>query len=78
MTAAFLDREANGLTVARVDSVVVVDQQAERFSLLLPVGKGCGRGDKYVTVIIDLTGVRDGTGSARLLDICLFYSSRCV
>lgn len=23
------------------------------------------RGDKYVTVIIDLTGVRDGTGLAR-------------
>jgi transposase len=27
------------------------------------------RGDKYVTVIIDLTGVRDGTGPARLLDM---------
>lgn len=27
------------------------------------------RGDKYVTVIIDLTGVRDGTGTARLLDM---------
>lgn len=27
------------------------------------------RGDKYVTVIIDLTPVRDGTGSARLLDM---------
>ena len=27
------------------------------------------RGDKYVTVIIDLTGIRDGTGSARLLDM---------
>ncbi|WP_047692798.1 ISL3 family transposase, partial [Kocuria sp. ZOR0020] len=26
------------------------------------------RGDKYVTVIIDLTPVRDGTGPARLLD----------
>jgi transposase len=26
-------------------------------------------GDKYVTVIIDLTPVRDGTGSARLLDM---------
>jgi len=25
-------------------------------------------GDKYVTVIIDLTPVRDGTGPARLLD----------
>ena len=27
------------------------------------------RGDKYVTVVIDLTGVRDGTGPARLLDM---------
>lgn len=27
------------------------------------------RGDKSVTVIIDLTGVRDGTGTARLLDM---------
>lgn len=27
------------------------------------------RGDKYVTVVIDLTGVRDGTGPARLLDV---------
>jgi transposase len=27
------------------------------------------RGDKYVTVIIDLTGVRDGSGPARLLDM---------
>ena len=27
------------------------------------------RGDKYVTVIIDLTPTRDGTGPARLLDI---------
>ena len=27
------------------------------------------RGDKYVTVIIDLTPVRDHTGPARLLDM---------
>jgi transposase len=27
------------------------------------------RGDKYVTLIIDLTGVRDGTGPAWLLDM---------
>jgi transposase len=27
------------------------------------------RGDKFVTVIIDLTGVREGTGPARLLDM---------
>lgn len=37
---------------------------------------GCGhvwrhtrRGGKYVTMIIDLTGIRDGTGPARLLDM---------
>jgi transposase len=27
------------------------------------------RGDKYVTVIVDLTGIREGTGPARLLDM---------
>jgi transposase len=27
------------------------------------------RGDKYVTVVIDLTGIRDGTGPSRLLDM---------
>src|SRR5699024_11541972 len=27
------------------------------------------KGDKYVTVIIDLTPVRDGTGPSRLLDM---------
>ena len=27
------------------------------------------RGDKYVTVVIDLTAIRDGTGPARLLDM---------
>ena len=27
------------------------------------------RGDKYATVIIDLTGIREGTGPARLLDM---------
>jgi transposase len=27
------------------------------------------RGDKFVTVIIDLTGIRHGTGPARLLDM---------
>jgi len=27
------------------------------------------KGDKYVTVIIDLTGIRDGSGPARLLDM---------
>jgi hypothetical protein len=27
------------------------------------------RGDKFVTVIVDLTAFRDGTGPARLLDM---------
>lgn len=33
------------------------------------VGRHTRRGDKYVTVIIDLTVIRDGTGPARLLDL---------
>jgi len=33
------------------------------------VGRHTRRGDKYVTVIIDLTGIRSGTGPARLLDM---------
>jgi transposase len=34
------------------------------------------KGDKYVTVIIDLTGIRDGTGPARLLDMVEGRSKR--
>jgi transposase len=34
------------------------------------------RGDKYVTVIIDLTGIRDGTGPARLLDMVVGRSKQ--
>ena len=46
----------------RFDGVTVigVDEHAWRHTR---------RGDKYVTVIIDLTGIRDGTGPARLLDM---------
>ncbi|MCK0438734.1 ISL3 family transposase [Gordonia alkaliphila] len=40
--------------------VVGVDEHAWRHTR---------RGDKYVTVIVDLTPVRDGTGPARLLDM---------
>jgi len=40
--------------------VVGVDEHAWRHTR---------RGDKYVTVIIDLTPIRDGTGPARLLDM---------
>jgi len=48
--------------VARFDGVAVlgVDEHVWRHTR---------RGDKYVTVIIDLTGIRDGTGPARLLDM---------
>ncbi len=34
------------------------------------------RGDKYVTVIIDVRSVRDGTGPARLLDMVEGRSKR--
>src|SRR5690606_39835343 len=33
------------------------------------VWRNTRRGDKYVTVIIDLTPIRDGTGPARLLNM---------
>jgi len=35
------------------------------------------RGDKYVTVIIDLTPIRDATGLGRLLDMVKADRSRC-
>jgi transposase len=46
----------------RFDGVAVigVDEHVWRHTM---------KGDKYVTVIIDLTGIRDGTGPARLLDM---------
>ena len=54
----------------RLDGVAVigVDEHAWRHTR---------RGDKYVTVIIDLTPVRDGTGPARLLDM-VFGRSKAV
>ena len=36
------------------------------------------RGGKYVTVIIDLTGIREGTGPARLLDMVSGRSKQAV
>jgi len=47
---------------ARLDGVKVVGVDEH-------VWRHTRRGDKYVTVIIDLTPVRDGTGPARLLDM---------
>jgi transposase len=40
------------------------------------VWRHTGRGDRYVTVIIDLTPIRDGTGLARLLDMVEAAPSR--
>jgi transposase len=47
---------------ARFDGVAVVGVDEH-------VWRHTRRGAKYVTVIIDLTGIRDGTGPARLLDM---------
>jgi transposase len=47
---------------ARFDGVKVVGVDEH-------VWRHTRRGDKYVTVIIDLTPIRDGTGRARLLDM---------
>ena len=47
---------------ARFDGVTVIGVDEH-------VWRHTRRGDKYVTVIIDLTPVRDGTGPARLLDM---------
>ena len=53
---------------------VLIDDPA-RFEGVTAVGvdehvwRRTRRGDKYVTVVIDLTGIRDGTGPARLLDM---------
>jgi len=64
---------ANDAVLAEGKQVLIDDP--DRFDGVAVVGvdehvwRHTGRGDKYVTVIIDLTGVRDGTGPARLLDM---------
>lgn len=50
----------------RFDGVAVVGVDEHVWRHTRPGKRG---GDKYVTVIIDLTPVRDGTGPARLLDM---------
>ncbi len=47
---------------ARFDGVAVIGVDE-------PVWRQTRRGEKYVTVIIDLTPIRDQTGPARLLDM---------
>ncbi|MBA2774588.1 MAG: ISL3 family transposase [Nocardioidaceae bacterium] len=76
-------RVADGLGVAwntANDAVLaegtrVLIDEAARFDGVAVIGvdehvwRHTRRGDKYVTVIIDLTSIRDGTGPARLLDM---------
>src|SRR5262249_4481156 len=64
---------ANNAVLAEGRRVLIDDEH--RFDGVKVVGvdehvwRHTKRGDKYVTVIIDLTGIRDGTGPARLLDM---------
>nr|WP_286930125.1 MULTISPECIES: ISL3 family transposase [Aeromicrobium] len=64
---------ANDAVLAEGRRVLIDDEQ--RFDGVAVIGvdehvwRHTSRGDKYVTVIIDLTPVRDGIGPARLLDM---------
>jgi transposase len=64
---------ANDAVLAEGKRLLINDDQ--RFDGVTVIGvdehawRHTRRGDKYVTVIIDLTGIRDGTGPARLLDM---------
>jgi transposase len=64
---------ANAAVLAEGRRVLIADPH--RFDGVTTIGvdehvwRHTRRGDKYVTVIIDLTGVRAGTGPARLLDM---------
>lgn len=64
---------ANSAVLAEGRRVLIDDP--DRFDGVRVVGvdehvwRHTRRGDKYVTVIIDLTPIRDGTGPARLLDM---------
>lgn len=64
---------ANAAVLAEGRRVLIDNEQ--RFDGVAVIGvdehvwRHTRRGDKYVTVIIDLTPIRDGTGPARLLDM---------
>jgi len=64
---------ANDAVLAEGKRVLIADPR--RFDGVQVIGvdehvwRHTSRGDKYVTVIIDLTAVREGTGPARLLDM---------
>jgi transposase len=71
---------ANNAVLAEGQRVLIED--SDRFDGVAVIGvdehvwRHTGRGDKYVTVIIDLTPVRDKTGPARLLDMIQGRSKR--
>jgi len=64
---------ANDAVLAEGQRVLIEDEA--RFDGVAVIGvdehvwRHTRRGEKYVTVVIDLTPIRDGTGSARLLDM---------
>jgi transposase len=64
---------ANAAVIAEGRRVLIGDPNRLDSVAVIGVDEHCWRhtrrGDKYVTVIIDLTPVRDGTGPARLLDM---------
>ena len=64
---------ANSAVLAEGRRVLIADEQRLEGVRVIGVDehvwRHTRRGDKYVTVIIDLTPVRDGTGPARLLDM---------
>ena len=64
---------ANDAVLAEGTRVLIDDPRRFDGVRVVGVDEHCWRhtrrGDKFVTVIIDLTGVRDGTGPARLLDM---------
>ncbi len=71
---------ANDAVLAEGKRVLINDEN--RFDGVTAIGvdehvwRHTRRGDKLVTVIIDLTAVRDGTGPARLLDMVEGRSKR--
>ena len=68
---------ANSAVLAEGKRVLIDDP--DRFDDVKVIGvdehvwRHTRRGDKYVTVIIDLTPIRDRTGPARLLDLSLIH-----
>jgi hypothetical protein len=63
---------ANDAVLAEGRRVLIEDPHRFDSVRVIGVDEHCWRhtrrGDKYVTVIIDLTPIRDGTGPARLLE----------